>query len=257
VSELEPAQLLPLLHGSFGDPYLYAVETPSTQDVLRDGDHPHGAVAVAEHQTAGRGRSGRSWEDTASTALLFSVMLRPATERRLPELSLVAGLAVACALEAETGSRALVKWPNDVLLDERKVAGILLEAAGDRVVCGIGINVNQEELALPAQTRTPATSIRLATGTTHDRGSVLAGVLAELDRFYETWLRDGLDPLVPELEQRNAIRGWRVRVGGVAGTAGAIAPDGRLSIRLDRGDEVLVESGEVELVRDRSARAPD
>jgi BirA family biotin operon repressor/biotin-[acetyl-CoA-carboxylase] ligase len=173
--------------------------------------------------------------------------LRPRAGSRLPELSLVAGLAVACALEAETGGRALVKWPNDVLIEGRKVAGILLEASGDRVVCGIGINVNQDDRTLPAEARTPATSLRIAAGHVLDRGAVLATVLEELERRYETWVSAGLEPLVEELERRNALHGRRVRVAGVAGTAGPIAADGRLTVTLDRGDEVLVESGEVDV----------
>lgn len=248
MSELEPQRLRPLLRGGLGEPYLHTVEAPSTQDLLRAGDYPHGAVAVAEHQTAGRGRSGRRWDDAPSTALLFSVLLRPPLTAPLPQLSLVVGLAVAEAIERETDLHALVKWPNDVLVEGRKVAGILLEASDAAVVCGIGINVNQEERDLPPVTRTPAASLGIAAGRPFDRGIVLASVLVELERRYTDWLAGGLACLADELERRNALRGLRVRVAGRAGTAGAIAPDGRLTIVLDRGDTVLVESGEVELL---------
>ena len=178
MSELEPERLRPLLRGGLGEPYLYAAETPSTQDILRDGDYAHGAVAVAEHQTAGRGRSGRRWDDAPSTALLFSVLLRPPAGAALPQLSLVVGLAVAEAIEHVSGVRALVKWPNDVLVEGGKVAGILLEATGGDVVCGVGINVNQVEHDLPPVTRAPATSLRLAAGRPLDRGIVLTSVLS-------------------------------------------------------------------------------
>ena len=245
VSELEPNRFRPLLRGGLGEPYFHAVETPSTQDILRDGDFPHGAVAVAEHQTAGRGRSGRRWDDAPSTALLLSVLLRPPAAAALPQLSLVVGLAVAGAIEREADVRAVVKWPNDVLINGCKVAGILLEASDAVVVCGIGINVNQEERDLPPVTRTPATSLRIAAARPFDRGIVLASVLVELERRYADWAAGGLACLAGELEQRNALRGRRVRVAGRAGAAGAIAPDGRLTIVLDRGDTVLVESGEV------------
>ena len=228
-------------------PYLYAVETTSTQDVLRAGDLPHGAVAVAEHQTAGRGRSGRHWDDAPSTALLFSVLLRPPQTTPFAQLSLVAGLAVAAAIEREAELPATVKWPNDVLVDGRKAAGILLEAAEARVVCGIGINVNQEERDLPLLPRLPATSLRIGAGRPFDRAVILAAVLGELERRYALWLTAGLTGFADELEHRHAVRGRRVRVGDRAGTAGAIAADGRLEIVLDRGDVVLVESGEVEL----------
>jgi len=248
VSELEPERFFPLLRGGLGNPYLYEVETPSTQDLLRDSGYPHGAVAVAEHQTAGRGRSGRSWDDTPSTALLCSVLLRPPVAAPLPQLSLVVGLAVAGAIEREADVRAVVKWPNDVLIEGRKVAGVLLEASEGVVVCGIGINVNQEERDLPPVVRIPATSLGIAAGRPFDRGLVLASVLVELERRYTDWIAGGLACLEDELERRNALRGRRVRVAGRAGMAGAIAPDGRLTIVLDRGDTVLVESGEVELL---------
>jgi len=247
VSELEPDRLRPLLRGGLGEPYCHTLETASTQDILRDGDYPHGAVAAAEHQTAGRGRSGRRWDDAPSTALLCSVLLRPPAGAPLPQLSLVVGLAVAGAIELEADVRARVKWPNDVLIDGRKVAGILLEASDAVVVCGIGINVNQQEPDLPPVTRTRATSLRIAAGRPFDRGIVLASVLVELERRYTDWVAGGLACLADELERRNALFGQKVRVAGRVGTAGAIAPDGRLTIVVERGDTVLVESGEVEL----------
>ncbi len=266
MSELEPERVRPLLRGALGEPYLHLAATPSTQDVLRDGDYPHGAVAVAEHQTAGRGRLGRRWDDAPGAALLFSVLLRPPAAdpgdrlqpvvraAPLPQLSLVAGLAVAAAIEPEAGAPALLKWPNDVLVNGRKVAGILLEAAGGTVVCGIGINVNQQEHELPPGPRAPATSLRIASGRTGDRGHLLAAVLEELEVRYRHWLAGGLAALAGELETRNALRGLRVLVGGRAGTAGAIAPDGRLTIALDRGGGILAESGEVELAAGGEAR---
>ena len=249
MSELEPERVGRLLRGGLGEPYLYAAATTSTQDILRDGDYSHGAVAVAEHQTAGRGRSGRSWDDAPSTALLFSVLLRPAvTAAAVPQLSLVVGLAVAEAIERESGVGALVKWPNDVLIDGSKVAGILLEASGGDVICGVGINVNQEEHDLPPAMRMPATSLRLAVGRRFNRGILLTSVLRELERRYADWLAGGLTLLLDDLERRNWLHGHDVRAAGRRGTAGAIAPDGRLTIVLERGDTVLVESGEVELV---------
>ena len=217
--------------------------------MLRDGDHPHGTVALAEHQTAGRGRSGRSWEDAPATNLLFSLLLEPPADARLPQVSLVAGLAVASALEREAMVPALVKWPNDVLIDGGKVAGILLEATGRRVVCGIGINVNQVRDDLPPTPRFPAISLRVAAGRRFDRAAVLVAVLAELEHRYEQWLEVGLAGLADDLERRNALRGRRVIVGGSRnGTADAVAADGRLTVVLDDGETTLVGSGEVEIV---------
>jgi len=248
VSDLDPERLTPLLRGSFGKPFLHFARTASTQDVLRQGDYPHGTVAAAEHQTAGRGRSGRRWDGAETSALLFSLQLRPPAAADLPQLSLVAGLAVAEALERVAGAPMLVKWPNDVLGGGGKVAGMLLEASGESVVCGIGINVNQEAGDLPVTARVPATSLRILSGRLLDRGLVLAEVLAGLERRYEDWLAGGLPALIGDLEARNAVRGARVRAGDRVGTAAEIAPDGRLVVVLDRGDRVLVESGEVEIV---------
>lgn len=248
LTELAPETLAPQFRGRFGRPYLYAIELPSTQDVLRGSDLPHGTVALAEHQTAGRGRSDRSWDDVVGKALLFSVLLRPPLAAPLPQLSLVAGLAVAEAVERETGIATKVKWPNDVLAPGGKVAGILLEAGGSSVVCGVGINVNQAESELPGEARTPATSLALETGVVTDRGLLLASVLAQLERRYDDWVAGGLEALGTVLSARNALDGVRVRTAGREGEAGAIAPDGRLRVTLDRGDWVLVESGEIEIV---------
>ncbi len=249
MSELEPERLSPLLRGAFGAPYLYFTEIGSTQDVLRDGDQPHGAVALAEHQTDGRGRSGRRWEDEAAVSLLFSVALLPPAGGPLPELSLVAGLAVASALEREAMVPALVKWPNDVLVDGGKVAGILLEAAGTGSSAGSGSTSTRAPTTCrrPHGSRPPPSGS--LPGSPFDRAPVLVGVLAELEHRYAQWLAAGLAGLADDLERRNALRGRRVLVeGGRHGTADAIAPDGRLAVVLDDGEVELVGSGEVEII---------
>lgn len=256
MSELEPDRFSPRRRGGLGDPYLYVTETTSTQDVLRGSAYAHGTVAVAEHQTAGRGRSGRSWDDVQSKALLFSLLLRPPTGAPLPQLSLVAALAVAAVIEREVGT-SVVKWPNDVLVGETKVAGILLEASEGAVVCGVGLNVNQEAHELPTATRTKAASLRLVAGRAFDRGALLAELLVELEAHYEQWLRSGLGSMSVELERRNGLRGERVRIGAQSGTAAEIVSDGRLTVILDHGDTVLVESGEVELFGREGTQVPD
>lgn len=176
---------MPLLRGRLGTPYFYVERCGSTQNLLPD-DAPEGAVAVAEEQTAGRGRLGRRWEAPPRTSLLVSVVLRPdVPTARLPELSVVAGEAVAAAL-ATTGVVPSVKPPNDVLVDGRKVAGILAQAVDGRVVLGIGVNVNQDEAQLPEGVI--ATSIRIATGHEVERGPLLADLLVRLERSYDAWV---------------------------------------------------------------------
>jgi BirA family biotin operon repressor/biotin-[acetyl-CoA-carboxylase] ligase len=164
--ELTPATVLPALRGAYGREYHYARETETTQRMLPRAAM-HGAVALAERQTAGRGRLGRSWADSA---LMFSVALYPKRPvARWPELTTVAAEAVAAA----AGPRATIKQPNDVLLDGRKVAGILAEA-GERVVLGIGINVG----------RTAWPGAGFVVG---DRLEVLVEVLERLERGYDEW----------------------------------------------------------------------
>ena len=187
---LAPEAVEPLLRGRFGRPYRYAEVTQSTQRLLRP-DDPEGTVAVAEEQTEGRGRLGRSWHAPARTSVLFSVVLEPAVPaRRLPELSLVAGEAVAAAVAGETRLAPTIKHPNDVLVGGRKVAGILAESSEGRVVLGIGVNANQVETELPAGTQTPPTSLRLAAGRPIERAPLLAALLLELERAYDAWVKE-------------------------------------------------------------------
>ena len=180
---------MPLLRGRLGKPYRYVARTESTQRLLGP-DDPEGAVVAADEQTEGRGRLGRSWYAPAGTSLLFSVLLVPPVEpQRLPQLSLVAGRAVAGALETATGLTPEVKFPNDVLLGGRKVAGILAEAAEGRVLLGIGVNVNQGRGELPADAQTPPTSLRLESGREHQRAPLLAEILLRLEQEYDRWTR--------------------------------------------------------------------
>jgi BirA family biotin operon repressor/biotin-[acetyl-CoA-carboxylase] ligase len=185
---LAPERVLPLLTGRFGSVYRYSETTPSTQRMLGPGDL-EGTVAVADEQTEGRGRLGRSWHAPAGTALLFSTLLIPAVEpSRLPELSLVAGDAVAEAIADTTGLDPKIKFPNDILIEGRKVAGILAESSEGRVVLGIGVNANQEEAELPAEAQTEPTSLRLELGRRVDRAELLAAILARLEPAYDSWL---------------------------------------------------------------------
>jgi BirA family biotin operon repressor/biotin-[acetyl-CoA-carboxylase] ligase len=231
-----------------GEPRLFTPECESTQ-LLLDSALPEGAVAVTDHQTSGRGRLGRAWIEAPGTAVLCSVLLRPYAERRAVELSLVAAVAVAEAVESATDLSAQIKWPNDVMLNRRKVAGILAEMRGDAVVVGIGINVNQTREQLPADARTPAGSLRSLTGREHDRDTVLSTLLERLDQRYAQWQANGLDGVFDDLGSRDFLRGRRVRVDGETGTGVQIDRQGRLEIAFDGAGRRAIESGEVEFVR--------
>jgi len=241
---LAPDVVEPLLRGRFGRPYLYERECASTQLLLQDPALPEGAVAATEHQTAGRGRLGRRWDEPAGSSVLMSVLLRPLPGRAVAELSLVAGLAVARAIDGGTGASASLKWPNDVLLGGAKVAGILAESK-DGVIVGIGVNVTQEAAELPVrEAPPPAGSLLTVTGAVPDRAALLVAILRELERAYDAWLGAGLEPLLAELAERDAVRGQRVRVDGIESEGAGIDAGGRLVL----ADGRRLSSGELELL---------
>jgi BirA family biotin operon repressor/biotin-[acetyl-CoA-carboxylase] ligase len=230
-------------------------ETGSTSDDLRrearEGARA-GLVLVADAQTRGRGRGDHVWRSLPGEDLTFSVLLRPsAPAHQVPELALVAGVAVARAVEhalprAQRPGRVGLKWPNDVWLDGRKVAGVLVEAitrGGEvgGVVVGIGLNVGSREFSPELAGR--ATSLALAEGST-DRAAVLACLLGELEALVGQWEHEGLASVLDELAARDALRGRTVEVGGVEGVAAGIDESGALVVEGPRG-RVLVMAGEV------------
>lgn len=184
---LEPEVVLPLLRGRLGAPYRFVETCPSTQRLLGAGD-PEGSTVAADHQTAGRGRLGRGWEDVPGRSILMSVVLRPSAPlAQWPRLSLVAGEAVAAAIRSETGLEASLRHPNDVVVAGRKLVGVLPEARDGRVVLGIGVNVNQTREELPSDTVKPATSLRAELGSEVERAPLLAAILYELELAYDVW----------------------------------------------------------------------
>ena len=223
-----------------GEPRIDVAECESTQ-ALVDTTLPEGALVVADYQTAGRGRLGRSWEAPAGTAILCSVLLKPPAARNAPELSLVAGVAVADTLERMLGLSVQLKWPNDVMLRRMKVAGCLAEARDGAVILGIGVNVNQTADQLPQG----AGSIRTLTGREADRDALLSSLLDDLGGRYADWRTGGLDAVYEGLAPRDFLRGRRVSVNGTSGTAVKIDREGKLEIATGHGEVVIVESGEV------------
>jgi BirA family biotin operon repressor/biotin-[acetyl-CoA-carboxylase] ligase len=225
---------------TLGDPRIHVDSCTSTQELL-EAAMPEGAVAVADYQTAGRGRLGRSWEAPPGDALLASVLLKPPAHRPLPQVALVAGVAVADALERLTELAVQIKWPNDVMLRRTKVAGILAEARDGAVVLGIGVNLNQTRNRLPDG----AGSLYTQTGLEWERDQVLDSVLVDLADRYGQWRAGGLDAVYDGLGARDFLRGRQVTVDGRSGVAELIDRDGRLHVALGDGDSLVVESGEV------------
>ena len=192
-----------------------------------------GLVLVAEHQTSGRGRLDRTWESPARAGLTFSVLLRPSLDMaHMTLLPLIAGLATVEAVSAVCGVEATLKWPNDVLVDGRKLGGLLVEIAGGAAVVGIGLNVSTRQDELPVDR---ATSVALAGGVA-DREPLLKEVLRALARRYSAWRWSG-DPssVLPAYRERCETIGAEVALelpGGdvVRGTAVDVDDAGRLVV---------------------------
>lgn len=232
----EPRQL--------GEPRLDVESCESTQELV-DPSLPEGALVVADHQTAGRGRLGRSWEAPPGKALLCSILLKPPPDRDVRQLSLLAGIAVADALEEVTGLAVQLKWPNDVMLRRTKVAGCLAEARDGAVILGIGVNVSQSRGELPPG----AGSLLSLTGQEWGREVILSSLLGHLGERYGEWLESGLDGVYEGLAPRDFLRGRHVSVNGTSGVASKIDRAGRLEIEVGHGEVVTVESGEVSYER--------
>ena len=246
-----------------GRPMHVLEATVSTNDealrAAREGA-PHGATWVAEHQSGGRGRRGREWVSAPGEGLLFSVVLRlSCAPSRLPPIALVAGLAVRAAIvQALPGVDVKIKWPNDVWVAGRKIAGVLIEtvtvgASVEAFVLGVGINVHTR--IFPDELASVATSVALLSeGDPPDRAGLLADTLASLDRDLHMVVAGGLGLFRARLEAADGLRGLRViSDSGDSGVASGIDDDGRLLVRRDDGVLARWNSGEVRLARARSS----
>lgn len=261
VADLDRALGLLEARGSLlGRPLVRLATATSTNDEAHraaKAGAPHGATWLAEQQTAGRGRRGRIWLSAPGESLLFSTLLRlRCAPTQLPRIALVAGLAVRdAAARAAPNATISIKWPNDVVAGDRKLAGILAEAStvGSRVeavVVGIGINVHTR--SFPREIADRATSVALlgGGGAPPDRAELFADVLASLDRDLHVVAERGLGLLQARLEAADVLRGRRVRCeGGTEGVAAGIDDEGRLLVEDDRGHVERWLAAEVNLVR--------
>jgi BirA family biotin operon repressor/biotin-[acetyl-CoA-carboxylase] ligase len=202
---------------------------------------PDGLVIAAETQAAGRGRQGRSWHSQPGAALMFSLLVRPqsVTQTALGWLPLLAGVATATAVRDVTGVRACLKWPNDVLVDEGKLAGILAERSGRAVVVGIGLNVLGRPDSLPVTT---ATSLELHGARDTERSELLAEILGQFERWYERWTGACGDA------DASGLRARYLRLCRTIGKQVNVAlPGGRtlsgVATDVDHCGQLLVESG--------------
>jgi BirA family transcriptional regulator, biotin operon repressor / biotin---[acetyl-CoA-carboxylase] ligase len=209
---------------------------------------PEGLVAVADFQTAGRGRRGRGWVAPPGASLLASVLLRPAlAPERTPLVTMACGAAMAAAVTRVAGFAPSLKWPNDLVVGDRKLAGILAERDGDAVVVGIGVNVDWHEF--PPEIAETATACNLEAGHAVDRRALLDAFLAELDARYAH-----LDVVTAEYRSRLGTLGRRVHVerpsSALVGRAVGVGDAGQLLVEDDRGCVVEVHVGDVVHLRD-------
>ncbi len=229
---------------ALGTPHLHLREVDSTNvraQRLAAGGAPHGTLVTAAGQTAGHGRQGRAWVTPSGRALACSLVLRE-PPRLLPMLAALAVADVADRFDAG-GRRAAIKWPNDVLLDGRKVSGILAEGRPQEgwVVLGIGVNVAVEEDGFPPELRDLATSLGRAPT---DVERVRALLLERLGH----WLAAPADDAMAAYRERDALAGREIAWNGGRGTALGVADDGRLRVRrADDGEELLLDAGEVHI----------
>ncbi|HYM10752.1 MAG TPA: biotin--[acetyl-CoA-carboxylase] ligase [Bryobacterales bacterium] len=223
---------------------------------LAERGEPAGAVVIAEEQTAGRGRLGRSWISEPEAGLYFSLILRPALAASdAAVVTLALGLAAGRAIHRLAGMPCDLRWPNDVLLTGRKCCGILTEmvAEADRVryiVAGIGVNVNHA--ALPAAIAETATSLRLSTGCEYAREALLAEVLKEVDRYLDILAQRGPAAVVELFTRASSYAcGKRVVVVNgseqITGSTAGITAAGTLLLRRDDGAVAPILAGSVRL----------
>ncbi|MBI3323368.1 MAG: biotin--[acetyl-CoA-carboxylase] ligase [Candidatus Omnitrophica bacterium] len=235
-------------------------ETDSTMDVahrLAAGGEPEGSVVVAEGQRCGRGRMGRRWASPKGKGIYCSILLRPPLQlSEVSRLTLMTAVAVARAIQQVTGIRAEIKWPNDVMVGSRKVAGILTELTAElnRVntcIVGIGINVNTPRRLLPAH----AASLAEEGGAKVSRIELARALFTQMDRLYEGFLARGVEPILEEWRGLAGFLGRRVRVEvqgrRVDGQAVDVDASGALLVRTDTGLIESCSAGDVRVVRER------
>lgn len=230
---------------AFGVPRRHYRSTDSTNARARElaeAGVPHGAVITADEQSAGRGRRGRSWFAPAGRALLYSAILRPLNDR--PLLPLAVPLAVAEAVESLAPLACRLKWPNDVWVQDRKLAGVLIEGrpegdGGGWAVIGVGLNVAITDEEFPDDLRRPATSIR--------NGVRVEEALAALNDRLSDWIDADNDRTLTAFRERDALKGREISWDGGSGVAAGIDADGHLLVTAAGGSTVAIGAGQVDL----------
>jgi BirA family biotin operon repressor/biotin-[acetyl-CoA-carboxylase] ligase len=206
---------------------------------------PSGTIVSAEEQTAGLGRLGRNWHSPAGTNLYFTAILRlDVPPQQMPVVTLALGLAIADTVEILGGVLPDLKWPNDVLVSGKKIAGILTHLENGAVLAGVGLNVN--EVSFPAELESVATSLRIETRREHPIEPLLQFAAASMDTYSKILVTSGLRPILSQFSARSSfVDGRRVEVEGIRGTTSGLDAGGFLRMRRDDGEEVTIHAGGV------------
>ncbi|KUG03416.1 biotin operon repressor / biotin-protein ligase [hydrocarbon metagenome] len=260
---LSPDEVRPgLATEAFGQQdYFYYREIDSTNNrarILASEGYPEGTVVVAEMQTAGRGRRGRCWYSPANQGIYISVILRPVLPlKEISRISLVTAVAVAETMQSELHLQPRIKWPNDILIQDKKIAGILSEAVTDidgieYIVVGIGLNINNQIPDFPSDFRTPATSVRAEHDRPDSRIKVLQGLLLHLETYYKNLLAGKFTHTLKKARSLSMVIGQEVRLdtvnGFITGQAVDIDNNGYLLVRSQQGIIHTIMSGEISIL---------
>ncbi len=262
---LIPEEIVPHLETSWlAGVYRHTLQVGSTNDealLLAAQGAEHGTVVVAEAQTRGRGRLQRSWLSPAGCGIYLSIILRsPLPVPEAPQTAMVAALALVKVLGETYGLPASIKWPNDVLIEGKKVAGILADMQSDQdytrfMVIGIGINANHKEIDLAGPFRYPATSLAVELGAPVRRQELLLHFLHRLEKEFDRFLRDGFGAVLPEFEKASAIIGRQLQIQSgkeeLSGMALGFTPEGALRLLKGDGREEKIWVGDVLRVEGR------
>lgn len=216
-----------------------------------------GTVVLAEEQTSGRGRMGKSWHSPKGKGIWMSVVLKPRIPlKQTSQLTLLTAVALCRTLNEMLPVEVGIKWPNDLLIDGRKISGILLESSGedDRlnyVVAGIGISANMEKNDFPEELLDKATSLRMESGQTIDRIALICRFLEQLEQLYFLYLQQGFSPIRTLWEALTITLNRTIRIqtreGWMEGTALSIDDMGALTVRTGSGETVKLYSGDIQL----------
>ena len=256
--------------GTIGREIVFYESTVSTMELAfelsRQHDNPDGIVVVADSQTGGKGRFGRKWTSPPGVNLYFTVLLKP---ELLPKdvslITLAAAVAVARAIREYSGLNAEIKWPNDIMINNKKTGGILTEMKAlsgriDVLAVGVGVNVNMTRDMMGTEIKDSATSLRMEKGEVLNRLGLFREILSGLDKYYKILLNGDKGALINEWLSLNSTIGNSVLIKNqdtvLTGIAEGISDEGELVLRLASGNTKLISAGDVTIIKKKESKGP-